>query len=317
MNTPIVLFSLLVVCLQATPAHCFGSFQLPKVELPNPFGGGSLSPVSSSSSSSTAISIGEKVLVVGGTGGVGQLVTRKLRSRGYDVRVASRDVARATESIGDGCEVVRLNLVGEEKSSDEEMRAAFEGINAVVISVGTTAFPTKKWQGGNTPKAIDNEAVTRLADAAAAVDSVKRLALLTSVGTSAERKGEMPFPILNLFGVLDAKRAGEEAVMTRGDVGAYDYAIIRPGRLVGGPYTNLDLAKLMQIEGGAENGLTVEAGDTLLGDCKRDACAEAVVQCLERAECKNAAFSIVSNEDAALTDEQWSDAFLSMRGELI
>lgn len=316
MNTPTatVLFSLLVVCLQATPAHCFGSFQLPKVELPNPFGGGPLSPASSSSS--TAISIGEKVLVVGGTGGVGQLVTRKLRSRGYDVRVASRDVNRATETIGDdGCEVVRLNLVGEEKSSDDEMRAAFEGIHAVVISVGTTAFPTKKWQGGNTPKAIDNEAVTRLADAAAAVESVKRLALLTSVGTSAERKGEMPFPILNLFGVLDAKRAGEEAVMRNGDSGAYDYSIVRPGRLVGGPYTNLDLAKLMQIEGGAENGLTVEVGDTLLGDCKRDACAEAVVQCLERAECKNAAFSIVSNEDAALTDEQWSDAFLSMRGE--
>jgi len=165
------------------------------------------------------------------------------------------------------------------------------------------------------PKAIDNEAVTRLADAAAAVDSVKRLALLTSVGTSAERKGEMPFPILNLFGVLDAKRAGEEAVMRNGDSGAYVYSIIKPGRLVGGPYTNLDLAKLMQIEGGAENGLKVEVGDTLLGDCKRDACAEAVVQCLERAECKNVAFSIVSNEDVALTDEQWSDAFLSMRGQ--
>ena len=67
----------------------------------------------------------------------------------------------------------------------------------------------------------------------------------------------MPFPILNLFGVLDAKRAGEEAVMRNGDSGAYVYSIIKPGRLVGGPYTNLDLAKLMQIEGGAENGLKV------------------------------------------------------------
>ena len=32
--------------------------------------------------------------------------------------------------------------------------------------------------------------------------------------------------------------------MRNGDSGAYDYSIVRPGRLVGGPYTNLDLAKL-------------------------------------------------------------------------
>ena len=91
------------------------------------------------------------------------------------------------------------------------------------------------------------------------------------------------------------------------------YAIVRPGRLVGEPYTNLDVANLLKIEGGAENGVTVEAGDTLLGDCKRDACAETVVQCLERAECVNAAFSLVSNEDKALTDDEWKSVFLNMQ----
>jgi hypothetical protein len=34
--------------------------------------------------------------------------------------------------------------------------------------------------------------------------------LLTSVGV--DRTKEMPFLVLNLFGVLDAKKAGEEAV---------------------------------------------------------------------------------------------------------
>jgi len=60
----------------------------------------------------------------------------------------------------------------------------------------------------------------------------------------------MPFVILNLFGVLDAKRSGEAAIMSASGAGGFGYAIVRPGRLVGGPYTNLDLAKLMQIEGG-------------------------------------------------------------------
>ena len=75
--------------------------------------------------------------------------------------------------------------------------------------------------------------------------------------------------------------------------------------------TNLDVAKLLKIEGGAENGVDMEAGDALLGDAKQDAVAETIVRCLQSEECKNVAFSIVSNEDkdAYTTPEQWSDAF--------
>ena len=47
------------------------------------------------------------------------------------------------------------------------------------------------------------------------------------------------------------------------------------------------------------------SGDSVLGDCKRDACAEAVVQCLENEEC--------SNEEKALTEEQWTSEFARMR----
>mmetsp|Transcript_3755 Transcript_3755/g.5509 ORF Transcript_3755/g.5509 Transcript_3755/m.5509 type:complete len:322 (-) Transcript_3755:165-1130(-) len=318
MHSPVRLMSILLVSALLLEAVSPLAFQLPK--FPNFFGGGASSSSSSSPANdgSSALRPGDSVLIIGGTGGVGQLVTKKLQSRSeegtYNVRVSSRDVARGKETIDDdGVDVVRLDLVGENKSSDEELQAALEGVNAVVISVGTTAFPTKKWSGGNTPKAIDEEAVVRLANAAAASESVRRVTLLTSVGV--DRTGEMPFLILNLFGVLDAKRAGEEAVKKAGSAteGGFDYAIVRPGRLVGGPYTNLDVAKLLQIEGGAENGVTVESGDTLLGDCKRDACAEAVVQCLERAECVNTEFSIISNEEAALTDAQWTDVFVGMR----
>ena len=140
--------------------------------------------------------------------------------------------------------------------------------------------------------------------------------LVTSVGV--ERTNEMPFVILNLFGVLDAKRSGEEAVKESALNSGFSYSIIRPGRLVGGPYTNLDLATLFQVEGGASNGVTLQRGDALLGDCKRDVVAEAVLQCLENKECEDVEFSMVSNEERALTNGEWSAAFQEMRcGKLL
>jgi len=182
-----------------------------------------------------------------------------------------------------------------------------DGVAGVIVSVGTTAFPTTKWKGGNTPKAIDEEAVKRIASVAAKVSTMKKLVMVTSVGV--DRTGEMPFLILNLFGVLDAKRSGEQAVAAAAAQGGFDYAIIRPGRLIGGPFTNLDVSKLLRVEGGAENGVAIKQGDSLLGDCKRDACSEAVVQSLINEDCKSIEYSIISTEEKALSESQWTEAF--------
>eukprot|EP00527_Entomoneis_sp_CCMP2396_P006710 CAMPEP_0198147110 /NCGR_PEP_ID=MMETSP1443-20131203/33254_1 /TAXON_ID=186043 /ORGANISM="Entomoneis sp., Strain CCMP2396" /LENGTH=290 /DNA_ID=CAMNT_0043811271 /DNA_START=106 /DNA_END=978 /DNA_ORIENTATION=+ len=257
-----------------------------------------------------AITPGDTVLVVGGTGGVGQLVTRKLQeNRNCKVSVTSRDKERGEETIAnENVNVVELDLIG---SSQSEMQAVMKGVSGVVISVGTTAFPTAKWRGGNTPKAIDEEAVTKLAKAAAACPSIKKVVLVTSVGV--DRTGEMPFLILNLFGVLDAKKQGEESLKAAAAAGGFDYCIVRPGRLVGGPFTNLDVARLLQIEGGAENGVECAPGDSLLGDCKRDACAEAIVQALQTKEAKNIDFSIISTESPALTTSEWKAQFKKLQ----
>lgn len=279
-----------------------------------PWEGGTTSTSSSTTNKKSPIKSNDKVVIFGATGGVGQLVTKKLSARdgkNYQLTIAARDAARAKETLdNDNIDVVELNLVGDNKATDAELQAAIEGATGVVVSVGTTAFPTKRWDGGNNPKAIDMEAVTRIANAASNVESVRRMVLLTSVGVS--RTKQMPFLILNLFGVLDAKRAGEDAVKSAAGEAGFSYSIVRPGRLVGGPYTNLDLANLFKIEGGAENGVDVAGGDVLIGDCKRDACAEAVVQCLENESCVDLEFSLVSNEDTALTNDGWSSAFTSM-----
>jgi len=257
-----------------------------------------------------AVTSDDTVVVVGGTSGVGQLVTKKLAAMGCNVRASSRDVARGRSTLGEDIGIVQVDLVGGDV--DSQLDEALAGANAVVVSVGTTAFPTIKWRGGNTPSAIDEVAVAKIAEAARKSDSVKKVVLVTSVGV--ERRNEMPFLVLNLFGVVDAKKAGEDAIIKAANDnsggGGFEYVVIRPGRLVGGPFTNLDVAKLLQIEGGAENGVTLAKGDALLGDCKRDACAEAVVQALFNDNCKNVAFSIISNEEkSALSSEEWTKAF--------
>lgn len=260
-----------------------------------------------------AVAAGDTILVIGSTGGVGQLVTEKLRNRQYKVRITSRNIEQSRkllESSTSGehnpVEVVPLDLV---KDSPVQLAEALRGSSGVVICVGTTAFPTLKWQGGNTPQAIDANAVSNVVEAASSMASMKKICLVTSVGVY--RTDEMPFKILNLFGVLDAKRAGEDALKKASTFNGIDYVIVRPGRLIGGPFTNFDVARLLQIEGGAENGVVVAPGDDLLGDCKRDACAEAIVQALQQ-DTKNVEFSIVSSDQPALKDREWKELFSSI-----
>ena len=66
-------------------------------------------------------------------------------------------------------------------------------------------------------------------------------------------------------------------------------------------------SKLFQIDGGSGN--LIESGDTLLGDCKRDGCADAVVQALLNDNCKNKAFSIMSTDEKAWTPDEWKAQF--------
>ena len=77
---------------------------------------------------------------------------------------------------------------------------ALEGADAVACCTGTTAFPSKRWDGGNGPEQTDYVSVRNLVAAAAAAGPLRRFVLTTSAGV--ERSGSLPFSILNLFGEL-------------------------------------------------------------------------------------------------------------------
>jgi hypothetical protein len=156
------------------------------------------------------------------------------------------------------------------------LAVAIKGVDALVLATGTTAFPSDKW-GKNreyTPQKVDDEGIKKVVEAVQAVNSqegprVERVTMLSSIGV--KRRWQFPFTFLNWFGVLDAKAAGEEAIIqvhllsshaSAGDTGCkltdktvqgaekanYKYAIVRPGRLVGGPYTGTpDVASLLKV----------------------------------------------------------------------
>ena len=133
----IILFCTLLQLLAA----CDGfAFQLPQIRMP----WDSNVPTSSSLSSNNRkapLMPNDKIVIFGGTGGVGQLVTRKLRARkkkSYNICVVARNAGSAKEVLlpaddeelgleGNDLTIEELNLVGDNKATDDELKSAMEG----------------------------------------------------------------------------------------------------------------------------------------------------------------------------------------------
>ncbi|KAL4448885.1 hypothetical protein ABPG77_007602 [Micractinium sp. CCAP 211/92] len=212
---------------------------------------------------------GSTVLVAGATGGVGQLLTAKLLERGYKVRALSRSADKVRQQFGDA---PGLTATIADLRDPASLPDALEGVDAVVCCTGTTAFPSKRWDGGNNPEQTDFVSVRNLVTACP--KSLKRFTLTTSAGV--ERSSQFPFFILNAFGVLKYKRMGEEEVERSG----LPYFILRPSRLTDGPYTSYDVNTLLKATSGSRQDVQLSPRDDLVGEASRIAVAEAIVQSL-------------------------------------
>ena len=153
------------------------------------------------------------MLVVGSTGGVGQLVVAKLLDAGYVVRAVSRNVDAARGLFGSQPNL-ELRVADLRDTDALDASEICVGVDAVVSCTGTTAFPSARWKDDNGPEQTDFVGVRNLVNATRAQSpSCKRFVLVSSIGV--ERTNQMPFVILNLFGVLKHKRAGELALNRR------------------------------------------------------------------------------------------------------
>lgn len=244
------------------------------------------------------------VLVAGATGGVGQLVVGKLLEKGLKVRVLTRNAAKAEEMFNQKVEIA----VGDIRQP-ATLPAAMSGVTHIINCTGTTAFPSARWEfdetpnliewgiiffnpksseakAKNSPAKIDAEGVSNLV--AAAPQNLKRFVFVSSCGIL--RKNQFPFSILNGFGVLDAKQKGEESIINS----ELPYTIIRPGRLIDGPYTSYDLNTLLKAKTGGKYGVVLGTGDTLSGDASRIDVASACVECLFHLSSSRKIFEIVN-----------------------
>ncbi|MBD2385001.1 SDR family oxidoreductase [Cylindrospermum sp. FACHB-282] len=253
---------------------------------------------------SAQVSMKDLVLVAGATGGVGQLVVGKLLEKGFKVRILTRDAAKATKMFNHRVEIA----LGDIRKA-ATLPAAMPDVTAIICCTGTTAFPSARWEfdptlnliewgiafvdpkysetkAKNNPAKVDAQGVSNLV--AAAPDNLKRFVFVSSCGIL--RKDQLPWSILNSFGVLDAKQKGEESIISSG----LPYTIIRPGRLIDGPYTSYDLNTLLRAKTGGKYGVVVGTGDTLQGDSSRIDIAAACVESLFHPSASGQVFELVN-----------------------
>ncbi len=134
---------------------------------------------------------------------------------------------------------------------------------------------------------MDGEGVKNLI--LAAPSSLKRFVFVSSCGVL--RKDNFPFKILNTFGVLDAKLYAEKALEQSG----LPYTIIRPGRLIDGPYTSYDLNTLLKAKTDGKKAVVIGTGDNLNGDTSRIDVANVCVECLNYDITINQALDIINS----------------------
>lgn len=245
--------------------------------------------------------------VIGASGGVGQLCVRGLCTSGERVRALVRDSSRAATLLPPSADLFEIGSLSSSKLDEDLLREALTSVTTLYIAIGTTAFPTKYWFRGDTPRAVEINGVKnllRLCDKS----SLERIIYISSIGTS--RSNSFPFWILNLFGILDVKRTVEELIQSHQGT---TYAIVHPGRLIGGPHTDSSLAAVLKLEKTDDKGIQIFAGDDGMGDCCRSSAAKAAL--IAGKSKKNLNFSVVEGGHAIEDEElqRWIDKMTSQR----
>ncbi|GMH38679.1 hypothetical protein BSKO_06563 [Bryopsis sp. KO-2023] len=249
----------------------------------------------------SVVAPGSSVLVAGAAGGVGQLVTARLLESGYHVKALTRDLEKAERFFGKDTENLEI-VIGDLRDADK-IKDFTEGVDAVCCVVGTTAFPSKRWDGNNSCEQTDKIAVGNLIKGTP--KDVKRFVLTTSAGVT--RSDKFPFVLMDVFNVLTYKRMAEKMLMSSG----LPYTIFRPSRLTDGPYTSFDLNTVLQATRGSRRDVHLSLEDNFSGEASRISIAEAIVQSLNLPIVENQAFAIesVEGQGPEQDSEKWEEVF--------
>ena len=119
------------------------------------------------------------IAVAGGTGRLGGRVVKRLAARGLDVRVLTRDPARAHHLSGYAAEVISCDV-----RKRASVQSALSGATTIVSAVQGFAGP-----GRVSPQSVDRDGNANLIDTAA--DMGTDVVLLSVVGASADNPMEL------------------------------------------------------------------------------------------------------------------------------
>ncbi|GKD71767.1 NAD(P)-binding Rossmann-fold superfamily protein [Tanacetum coccineum] len=119
----------------------------------------------------------------------GQLVVASLLNRDVKLRLLLRDPQKATTLFGEQDDEKLQVIKGDTRNSQDLDPSMFEGVTHVICCTGTTAFPSKRWDGDNTPERVDWEGVRNLVSVLPR--SLSRLILVSSVGVT--KSNELPW----------------------------------------------------------------------------------------------------------------------------
>lgn len=175
-----------------------------------------------------------KVLVIGGTRGVGREVLVTAHAAGHEVTLLARNAERIS------LPVTGVRVVAGDAGDAADIERAVAGQQAIVwtVGVGPTRLRVDLFSRG-----------TQFLLAAMAKHGVKRLVCVTGIGAG-DSRGHGGFLYDRVVQPLFMKSVYEdkdrqEAQLRASDV---DWTIVRPGRLTNGPATGLVRA-LTEIEG--------------------------------------------------------------------
>ncbi|CAK9146693.1 unnamed protein product [Ilex paraguariensis] len=126
--------------------------------------------------------------------GKGQLVVASLLSRNIKSCLILRDPEKASTLFGEQDNEKLQVWKGDTRNPEDLDPSIFEGVTHVICCTGTTAFPSRRWDGDNTPERVDWEGVRNLMSALP--QSVKRIVLVSSVGVT--KFNELPWRSLTL-----------------------------------------------------------------------------------------------------------------------
>lgn len=77
-----------------------------------------------------------------------------LLSRNIKSRLLVRDPEKAISLFGKQDEETLQVIKGDTRNPEDLDPSIFEGVTHVICCTGTTAFPSKRWDGDNTPERV-------------------------------------------------------------------------------------------------------------------------------------------------------------------